>query len=73
MSSLHVQSINALALLNAELRFLIATNAPTYLDRAKTGITDELAELGVPKEDIVLAYHPPYKRPYTGFGPDNQH
>jgi hypothetical protein len=22
---------------------------------------------GVPKEDIVLAFHPPYKRPYTGF------
>ncbi|RWX44152.1 XisI protein [Candidatus Electrothrix aarhusensis] len=42
-------------------------------DGTETGIADELAELGVPKEDIVLAYHPPYKRPYTGFGPDNQH
>jgi hypothetical protein len=36
-------------------------------DGTETGIADELAELGVPKEDIVLAYHPPYKRPYTGF------
>lgn len=24
-------------------------------------------EIGVPKEDIVLAFHAPYKRPYTGF------
>ena len=39
-------------------------------DGTETGIADELAELGVPKEDIVLAYHPPYKRPYSGFGPD---
>ena len=39
-------------------------------DGTETGIADELAELGVPKEDIILAYHPPYKRPYTGFGPD---
>jgi hypothetical protein len=42
-------------------------------DETETGIADELAELGVPKEDIILAYHPPYKRPYTGFGPANQH
>ena len=27
----------------------------------------DLIEKGVPKEDIVLAFHPPYKRPYTGF------
>jgi hypothetical protein len=27
-----------------------------------------LVALGVPKEDIVLAFHAPYKRPYTGFG-----
>lgn len=31
------------------------------------GIAGELMELGVPKEDIVLAFHAPYKRPYTGF------
>jgi hypothetical protein len=29
---------------------------------------EDLLEKGVPKEDIVLAFHPPYKRPYTGFG-----
>lgn len=36
-------------------------------DATDAGITDELLALGVPKEDIVLAFHPPYKRPYTGF------
>lgn len=28
----------------------------------------ELTEMGIPKEDIVLGLHPPYKRPYTGYG-----
>lgn len=36
-------------------------------DGTETGIANELVELGVPKEDIVLAYHAPYKRQYTGF------
>jgi hypothetical protein len=31
------------------------------------GIATELLDRGVPKEDIVLAFHAPYKRPYTGF------
>lgn len=30
-------------------------------------IAEQLMEKGVPKEDIVLAFHAPYKRPYTGF------
>lgn len=30
-------------------------------------IVEALLEKGVPKEDIVLAFHAPYKRPYTGF------
>ena len=30
-------------------------------------IANKLVEWGVPKADIVLAFHPPYKRPYTGF------
>jgi len=29
---------------------------------------EDLLEKGIPKEDIILAFHPPYKRPYTGFG-----
>ncbi len=37
-------------------------------DGTEIGIANELTELGVPKEDIILAYHPPYKRQYTGFG-----
>lgn len=36
-------------------------------DGTDVGIADELVEMGVPKEDIVLAFQPPYKRPYTGF------
>ena len=36
-------------------------------DGTEIGVASELVELGVPKEDIVLAYHPPYKRPYTDF------
>ena len=28
----------------------------------------ELVAMGVPKSDIVLGLHPPYKRPHTGYG-----
>ena len=28
----------------------------------------ELVEMGLPREDIVLGLHPPYKRPYTDYG-----
>ena len=28
----------------------------------------ELVEMGVPKEDIVLGLHPPFKRQYTDYG-----
>lgn len=36
-------------------------------DGTKDGVADDLVEMGVPKEDIVLAFHPPYKRKYTGY------
>ena len=36
-------------------------------DGIEEGIAKELLEMGVPKEDIVLAFYPPYKRPHTGF------
>ncbi len=36
-------------------------------DGTESGIANELSELGVPKTEIVLAYHPPYKREYTEF------
>jgi XisI protein len=36
-------------------------------DGTEEGITDELLELGVSKEDIVLAFHTPFMREHTGF------
>ena len=30
-------------------------------------VTEELIQAGVPKEDIVLGFHEPEIRPYTGF------
>ncbi len=29
---------------------------------------EELVKMGVPREDIILGLHPPYKRPYTDYG-----
>ena len=28
----------------------------------------ELIDMGIPQKDIVLGLHPPYERPYTGYG-----
>ncbi|MCK5524241.1 MAG: XisI protein [Thiomargarita sp.] len=36
-------------------------------DGTEIGMANEFVALGVPKEDIVLAFHAPYKRQYTGF------
>ncbi len=36
-------------------------------DWTEDGITDDLLRAGVPKEDIVLAFHSPDRRPYTEF------
>ncbi|MBD2255579.1 XisI protein [Nostoc parmelioides] len=36
-------------------------------DGTEIGVADELVKLGVPKEDIVLAFHEPLVRQYTGF------
>lgn len=36
-------------------------------DWTDSGVADELIAEGVKKEDIVLAFHAPYKRPYTGY------
>jgi hypothetical protein len=38
-------------------------------NRTETDIAAALVAMGVPKEDIILGLHPPYKRPYTGYGP----
>lgn len=34
----------------------------------ETDLAAALVAMGVPKEDIVLGLHPPYKRPFTGYG-----
>jgi hypothetical protein len=36
-------------------------------DGTEVGIANQLVELGVPKQDIVLAFHDPYIRQYTDF------
>ena len=30
-------------------------------------VAEDLVEYGIPKEDIVLGFHPPYVREHTGF------
>ncbi|HBQ97050.1 MAG: XisI protein [Roseofilum sp. SBFL] len=36
-------------------------------DGTEVGIANELVDLGIPKEEIVLAYHAPFMRQYDGF------
>jgi XisI protein len=36
-------------------------------DGTEYSVANELIDLGVPKQDIVLAYHAPYARKYTEF------
>lgn len=36
-------------------------------DGTETGVANQLVEMGVPKDDIVLAFHAPNRRAYTGF------
>jgi len=36
-------------------------------DGTEIGIANELVALGIPKQDIVLGFHAPYKRQYSGF------
>ncbi|MEI6179596.1 MAG: XisI protein [Chloroflexales bacterium] len=42
-----------------------------YIERDGTtdGFTQTLLAAGMPSELIVLAFHPPYKRPLTAFAP----
>jgi XisI protein len=37
------------------------------LDNTEDGIAEELIQAGIPKEDIVLGFHEPEIRQYTGF------
>jgi hypothetical protein len=36
-------------------------------DMTDVGVADKLVEMGVPKQDIVLGFQAPYKRPLTEF------
>ncbi len=36
-------------------------------DGTEVGVANELLELGIPTQDIVLAYHSPFMRQYDGF------
>jgi hypothetical protein len=36
-------------------------------DGTEVGIATQLLEMGVPKDDIVLAFHSPYMRQFTEF------
>lgn len=38
-----------------------------HYDGTEDGITDELLAAGIPKDHIVLAFHPPQVRPHTGY------
>jgi XisI protein len=37
------------------------------LDNTEDGIAEELITAGIPKQEIVLGFHEPEIRPYTGF------
>jgi XisI protein len=37
-------------------------------DGTEEGIANRLVEMGVPKQDIILAFHEPYVRQFTEFG-----
>ncbi|WP_445631175.1 XisI protein [Nostoc sp. DSM 114167] len=37
-------------------------------DGTEIGIANQLVEMGVPKQDIILAFHEPYVRQFTEFG-----
>ena len=38
-----------------------------HYDGIEDGITQELVAAGIPREQIVLAFHPPDVRPHTGY------
>ena len=38
-----------------------------HYDGIEDGITDDLVAAGIPKDHIVLAFHPPHVRPHTGY------
>ncbi|WP_204106519.1 MULTISPECIES: XisI protein [Spirulina sp. CCY15215] len=45
----------------------IADKIWIHRDGLEDGIADDLLRSGIPKDKIVLAFHPPEVRPHTGF------
>ena len=41
-------------------------------DNTDYGVVDELEKSGISKDKIVLGFHAPYKRPYTGYATGEQ-
>ncbi|MEH1785276.1 element excision factor XisI family protein [Nostoc sp.] len=46
---------------------LLAAEVWIQSDNTENGIANELVQAGIPKEDIVLEFHEPNVRKYTGF------
>jgi XisI protein len=46
---------------------IIDTKIWIQVDGTEDGIAEELIQAGIPKEDIVLGFHEPEVRKYTGF------
>ena len=47
---------------------LIGDKVWIQYDGTSPGVAVELAEAGIPKEDIILGFRPPHIRPHTDFG-----
>jgi len=46
---------------------IIGAKVWIQVDGTEDGIAEELIQAGIPKEDIVLGFHEPEVRKYTGF------
>lgn len=46
---------------------LIGNKIWIQYDGTEVGVANELVEQGIPRDDIVLAYHSPFMRQYNGF------
>ncbi len=55
--------------INSAALYLRLYNDKIYIeeDWTEDGIATDLLAAGVPRQDIVLAFHPPEMRPYTEF------
>jgi XisI protein len=51
------------------IHLIIKPNSKIWLieNNTETHIAEDLVQLGIPKEDIVLGFHPPQFRSYSGY------